>query len=465
MCKASFTLSASGLGNVSFEIYTDQQFRLIAGSSEIVLLAPYFDFLSPRIAKIHAIDPTLDSLMISKSEASNSLLSEEIKNVLYILIKGGKIEIDYETSLKLRIISLILENEDLYQKIEEHFPICKDNLDPPINYILNLYQYELYSNEFKLREDECIKFISNNFYKYDKTELLKLPKTILYLILSNEGLVIQSEDFLFDFINDIFASNTNEDPEIEISSFYELIDIYFLSQEIFILFINHLKIDQINSQIWKTIQNTLTMKLSSVNQRKHSNHVHKVYCPFNGKDKFNGIIKYLSKECKGNVVDKGVVKINYARQGQIKWEKPIQSGDPREVADLDNMVKYFDSCITHNNVGINYLKYDFIDKKIKLTSYSAKSRPDWGKGGAHLMDWFIEGTNDDSNDQNWVRLDTKSNDHSIDDEGAENVFEISNKITKNDFFRFFRIGCIKNSYGNNAIVLTAFEFFGTLQTK
>ena len=465
MRKASFMLSASGIGNVSFEIYTDQQFRLIAGSSEIVLLAPYFDFLSPRIAKIHAIDPTFDSLMISKSEASSSLLSKEIKNVLYILIKGGKIEIDYETSLKLRIISLILENEDLYLKIEEHFPICKDNLDSPINYILNLYQYELYSIEFKLREDECIKFISNNFYKYDKTELLKLPKTILYLILSNKGLVIQSEDFLFDFINDIFASNANEDPEIEISSFYELIDLYFLSQEKFILFINQLKIDQINSQIWATIQNTLTMKLSSVNQRKYSNHVHKVYCPFNGKDRFNGVIKYLSNECKGNVVDKGVVKISYTSQGVGVWNRPNQSEDPRELVELDNMQKYFDSFATQGSVGTNYLKYDFIDKRIKLTSYSAKSRPDHGKGAAHLMNWFIEGTNDDSNDQNWVRLDTKPNDHSLDDKGAENTFDIASNISENDFFRFFRIGCIKNSYGNNGIVLAAFEFFGTLQTK
>lgn len=464
MSDTSLVLSASGIGMIPFENYTDIKFRLIAGSSNMIILGPIADFFSPKIAKLHTVDPTLDCLILSKKETSSNLLSDDIQNVLLQIITKGMGNIDHEKSIKLRILSIILENEELYHKIDQIFPICGNNLNSPIDYLLNLYQYEFYSDRFIFREDECIKFISKNFYKYEKVNLLKLPKTILYSIISNKELIIQSEDYLFDFINELFSSNSNE-SEIDITTFYEQIDYNFLSDDKFIQFINTINSDQINSQIWSEIQNTLTLKLKCINTQNNSKHKYRIILPYNGKDKFDGIIRYLTNKCKGNIVDKGSVKVTYTSQGVHKWPENFRSEEPRYAVELDNKNHYFDSCPTTNPNDTNYIKYDFFDRKILLKSYSIRSRHDKGKGDGHFKDWVVEGANDDSDEKKWIRLDTKKDDFSIDDKSKENVFQISNNNEENNFFRFIRIGCIKNSFGNNALVFSALEFFGTLEDK
>lgn len=472
-CK-TLTLSTMNTKYIPFEIYTDKEFRLISGNSVMTILSIQADILSPLISKYHQRDPTMDTIFLSKDERSSNLLSDDIQTILHKIIKSEKVDINYDESIKLRIISSLLENYEIYESIEKIYPICDKDLDYPIDYLLNFLQYKFNTYQFKFEDNDCIQFIAENFYKYEKIKLFKLPKIVLFHVISSDKLTIKNEDELFEFITELFQSNnhkfdTDEENKIDITSFYELIDFNYLNDDNLLHLIHDIKVDQISSQLWQQIKTIFSQRLNRINQTNNPIHkcidkVHRVYCPFNGdgKNRFNGIIKYLTDKFGGNIVEKGVIKIENLCKCDFIWNREDQSGDVRAAVRLNDPNKYFDSYITPDQNDILYLKYDFLGRKVQLNCYSIRSRPNCGKEGANFMNWIIEGTNDDSDDKNWVRLDTRNNDYTTDEKSAVNTFYISNKLKENEYFRFIRVGCIKNSCGNNAIVFSALEFFGSI---
>ena len=135
------------------------------------------------------------------------------------------------------------------------------------------------------------------------------------------------------------------------------------------------------------------------------------------------------------------------------------------VADLDKD-NYFNSNPNDPKMSINII-YDFKNRIVLPKSYSIRSRPDIRKGGWHLISWFVEGTNDPSDEKNWKVLDKREDDYSLDDKNAENTFETQYNKDENEYFRYLRIRAVKNS-GKTvdwAIVISALEFFGTLYEK
>ena len=472
MTYKALELSSTNIKNMPFENYTRKQFRFIAGNSVMSMNFILADYISPLISKYHQIDPTMEFIYLSKDEQSSNLLSKDIQSVIHRLISGEKVNISNEVSIKLRILFILLENYEIYQDIKKTFPFCIDDLDYPLDFILNFFQYKFKISQFNFQNNDCIEFIATNFYQYEKLKLIKLPKQILFLIISNDKLMIKNEDVLFEFINELFKSNESNifeidsESKIDITSFYELIDYNYLSDDKLLKLIQNIKTDQISSQLWLHIQNILTQRLNRENQTNNPLHkckdkIRRVYCPFNGneKNRFNGIIKYLTDKFGGNIVDKGVIKVYNLCKCEPYWKSEVQSSYPRAAVRLDDTEKYFDSYVTPKQNDILYLKYDFLDRKVQLDCYSIRSRPDHGKGAGNFMNWFIEGTNDDSDENNWVRLDTRENDHTIDEKRAVNTFHMCYKQNENKYFKLIRIGCIKNSYGNNGSIVFFFPTF------
>lgn len=63
-------------------------------------------------------------------------------------------------------------------------------------------QYYNYNN--------IIDYIAANFHRIEKSKLLPLPKSILFLIISNNKLKLYNENSFFDFIQQIFKTDENE---------------------------------------------------------------------------------------------------------------------------------------------------------------------------------------------------------------------------------------------------------------
>lgn len=99
-------------------------------------------------------------------------------------------------------------------------------------------------------------------------------------------------------------------------------------------------------------------------------------------------------------------------------------------------------------------------KKIQITHYTIYTRNDYCDGG-NPQNWVLEGSN--SNKENdWVILDSRQNEISIQKVNKKVTFEIKNH-ENNESFRFIRFrqtGKSSNNY--EYLTLMSLEFFGTL---
>lgn len=159
---------------------------------------------------------------------------------------------------------------------------------------------------------------------------------------------------------------------------------------------------------------------------------------------FKGIIHDLTKECGGNVSDKGVVNVTGSSIDDDRYL-------PKDVVDFDDNNSGFIS----QDVENSWLKYDFINKKVRPTYYIIKVL------GKSPNSWVIEGSNSDqSND--WTILDSRENITYDFHEGCDvKSFSIRKDSQFYKYLRFRQTG--KNNEFNNHLVLLALEFFGSIQ--
>ena len=132
MTKKSFILSSSGLQNIVVDqVGKQNEFKFLFGEHELKLNRIFAEFLSPFVSKLHQTDPTINSIDIKsffnrdpKIEIFNykELFTEDIISILKNISIGVSAEMSEEQSSKLRIISIIFGNDELYGKINELFP-------------------------------------------------------------------------------------------------------------------------------------------------------------------------------------------------------------------------------------------------------------------------------------------------------------------------------------------------------
>ena len=153
----------------------------------------------------------------------------------------------------------------------------------------------------------------------------------------------------------------------------------------------------------------------------------------------NGIIRHLTRECGGNVYDKGVVNIM-----GIGW-------------DIKNILAMTGSCYCTYETENAWICYDFNDRRVIPTSYTLRSCAD-RPGGKHLKSWIIEVSNDG---YLWEEIDRQDNNNDLNDSFVTANFEVSSVPSKS--FRFFRLRQIgPNHNGKRELWLTAMEIFGSM---
>lgn len=527
MEKKSLVISASGLKNIAF---TDKdEFLFIFGKRKIKMNRILADFISPRVNNLHRLDPTIKSFCFDDifnsiicdqnstkifnkiinyksnnrnsdstdseyeeedDENDNQNLNNTIKNtenycqqtpsqfyedlfndnvidLFHKISIGYEIEIDEEMGVKLRLLSMIIGNEELYQKINEIFPqnINETSIDLYLLYLQNTNYYKSFPF---FNEKQAIEYISNHFYSIDPEDLKNLPKPILYSIISNKQLIIESEDSLFDFITDLFEDEEITEAEnvddFNITSFYELVEFSELSEKKFNYFLNSYDPNEITNSIWRKLNKCFYFNMCSLLKKKEEEplttsptryyfSIQTAKFPYDGntRNQFKGIIQYLHDKYKGNVNDKKVVEITSSSMY-------MTSSSPKNAADFDTNL-YFAS----NNEEDAWILYDFKERKVKPTHYSIRSRRDCGKGGNHLRKWCIEGSNDM---KNWKTLDIRKKEKSLDDANASNTFDIQENLEKDDFFRYIRLRQIGYNTGSNYhLNIAALEYFGSLLEK
>ena len=166
---------------------------------------------------------------------------------------------------------------------------------------------------------------------------------------------------------------------------------------------------------------------------------------------FDGVIAYLTSECRGNVHDRGIVNITASS---------VYNNDacyhPKHVADL-NSWSIFESA----NEEDAWVCYDFKERRVIPVSYSVRSY--FGAtGDNHPKSWVIEVSNDET-ENSWTEIDRRNNGNLNCKLRAIN-FPITSTLS--DSFRFFRFRQTgPNHKGRFFLEFCALEIFGTLIEK
>lgn len=185
------------------------------------------------------------------------------------------------------------------------------------------FSYYFSENSDKFNYTNIINFISSHLYLIESNQLIHLPKSLLYSLISNPNLKVKSEDPLFNFIHDIFAKTDtekphtpeNEDYDYNLITFYELIEPKNLSSAKFCEFLRSLNLNELTNSVWQKLCNTFLVKNYDQKQSNDNNNNRYVEnhpsFEFDGdpQHRFEGIIRELTRRGGGNVQDIGTVKV------------------------------------------------------------------------------------------------------------------------------------------------------------
>ena len=459
MNTKTIILSSSGLKNVILSRYVEDDFFLVFGEQRFQMKSFFAEFISPIVSHLHQSDPTIETIDFSESfhdksgefkEFSKSILTDETISLLQQISSGFTIDINEDQAFKMRLLSIILGNEELFIKINESFP--PDYIEENVNTYLNNIQIYYYFSQFSPDFDfsGVISFISNHFYLLDQNEFLQIPRRIQYLIISNPELQIQSEDSLLDIVLQIIESDHKKD-EIDDICFLEQIEFVGLSEDKLRQFLNSFDINEMNSVLWKNLFQCFFNHFDQ-NTKRILRKIKKDSIEFDGneKNRFNGILTFLGKGVASNALENEIIDVSASS---------VYKG-----VDVPSHALHYDSIIFFqtNPFPDSWFCIDFKKIKVKPSHYSIKSNTGGGRGYFHLQSWNIEGSNDKLS---WDVLDSRRGEKSLDDRGVSNTFEIQNKQYANNYYRYIRIiqrGL--NTHNSNSLAFTAIEFFGDIQS-
>ena len=467
----SFRISAAGLKNIVFPSSIDDDiFHFFIGDAEIEMKRQFADFISPRVSHIHQSDFTINSINFNdficspQSQEFQKLFTRNFINKLKQISEGYSVEIDEELSDQLRIFSILAENDELYTQIDELYPLetKKGQIDHYIQFLHNLKP-----DCVTFHQQQIFDFISANFSQIDESKLLKLPKRVLYSIISNEKIKVKNEDWLFDFIQKIYSTNNSFDTkeEISIEYFYEKLEIENLSENKFLEFIESLDSSEITRIIWAKLKNCFynrektnkknSQPQSSTDENRVTEDEGKttnILFDSNPNNRFKGVINHITNGQPKRAIEGGIINITASSYAN-------DSHHPLKAIEYDNN-GYFH---TNNCVVNEWLCVDFKERKVRPSHYSLKSYARYYKNNFNLQTWVIEGSNDE---KEWKTIDSRTNDRSLDDTDASNTFEIKNNSDNNEFYRYLRIRQTgQNTYTSTdyRMIVTSLEFFGSIK--
>lgn len=497
-------LSSAGLKNIVLNSNAaDNNFHLFFGDKELLINNIFAEFISPAISRLHKSDPTINSIDIKKlfvnpikhnEQNYADILNNETISLIDKLSKGNSVKVPENQLLSMQIISILLGNEELFQKISNLNSI--ENDQNSIEFYLQqieLFYYCSRSSNNLFDYSKAINFVSSHLYSINDQRLKKLPKTVLYSLISNANLKIRSEDWLFDFINQIFKGNKREsEEEISISEFYEQVNFLALSEAKFEEFLENFEISEMTNSIWQKlskcfyiyyymafgqtdksryeksssekgesdnffnekseatemIDKFINSKLEENNRIQTNNNQQQgiIKFEYDGTHNFNGVINRLNDESGNNITE----KVNVTSSSRF-------IGKPIFVTELNDKLKYFMS----DDRPDSWIKYEFLGFKLHPTRYSIRTWNNAKKGG-HLKSWVVEASNT-NRDDDWKVLDTRNDVEGLDNNNAEVNFEIQTKLNSNEFFKFIRLKQTDvNVSGKNFLILSAFELFGNV---
>lgn len=425
-----------GFGGLNWNYSDDSSFSFICSDNVCVVHPMFAEFLSPKIAQMRRSDSCCESYTF---QGSQSDLFTALTNIVSILRTGNTVHVDNSNFLDLFRLAHELRNQELFMALLELVDIESMELDNALLLLHAGIEIGLYFEEkfMKLRD-----MAASLFYQIRTDVLAGLNFEVIEALVTSPRLMLADEDSLYDIIR--FKANGN----VMFASLFSFVALEYVSMSRIADFMSFVK-DQldweVNQQIWAGICHRL------VHNPRHTKPVPSRYLPdvqYNNSEMLNGIIALLSKQCKGNVHDQGVVEIT----ASSVYRNPFgMQYDPKNAVDFDSR-EHFCSV----DIADSWICYTFKSNPICPSSYSIMSAGFPTKGN-HPVSWVFEGSEDG---YSWVTLDER-NTSVLDRPFVTQNFSIaSGPRIPFKALRLRQTG--PNSAGKNSLAICCLEIFGKM---
>jgi hypothetical protein len=412
MTSTSLSLSTSGLSRVPIRESADD-FEFIVGDVHHRCPSWVADFLSHRIAAVHAIDDTVLSYTVETVDRDGHF------GGFLALGRGAPLVLKESDRDFYMSISAELCNDELYRALSDVIEggISVENVVRRVK--------SLVAMEANVQAE--IEFIASHFTEISSSEICDLDYEIMNEIVHHGKLRIGSEDSLYETIEERISSDARY------FGLFDVIHFEFLSSVAFSRYFELVSrsFEHFTVSHWQSLWPLFCVVLKAV------------ALPYEESSPFLGIIAYLTAKFGGNVHDRGVVNITaYVDQGGTIG--------PKNVADLSS-----DSIYNSGGVPNQWICFDFKTMQVAPTHYTVRSYSA-GPNGWHLKNWVIEGSQDGNS---WTEIDRRENNADLNSSHAVKTFAIS----KRGSFRMLRLFLIGPAHnGGHGMIISRVEFFGTL---
>lgn len=341
--------------HINFAIYNND-FSFIVNGNQFETNKFFADYLSPVVARLHNIDPTIDSFSINLSNDNQEGNFQEILD----LANFSEYQIPQNERLFFAEVFEILGSESIELKTEEE-EITLNNV------FRRIELHEKYENYYKIILQKEIDFASSHFFEINENQeqlLATLKESTIEKIISNSKLQLKTNDQLIKIINNIYRIDH------KYAKLYEFVDFADASNESINIFSSIFDLNDLTAGSFNAILNRF--KCTIINNTEQSLNINRIDRPYpkkfyqniqyQHKNDFNGIITYFKNHSNGNIFDYINIEASPAYSNS-------ESYSPKNVILYDDTSKDYWS----QNQAYAYILFDFKDHKIRPTFYTIRS--------------------------------------------------------------------------------------------
>jgi hypothetical protein len=278
---------------------TENDFTFVVGNDSYKCAWFVADFLSPRIARLHLTDSTVNEFEIVSDDCEHQF--EEFVS----FGRGASVEVNEKNGRFFTSVALELGNYELYFGIHN---LLHENLT-----MATFCEQFNSSGIGEFFSDTAIEFLAVHFFEIEASFLSHLPASVLSQMLVHPSLVVVNEDWLYDLLSSQFDSSPDYIELLEHLRFE------FMTKsgiEKFVLWTyEHFDDIEFTYSLWEAITKRLSQSvqlekpISGRYQTPISKQSGKSILPQDGSP-LDGIIAHLTRTHGGNVHDRGIVIVS-----------------------------------------------------------------------------------------------------------------------------------------------------------
>lgn len=429
MTKYDLQLNTASIVNVPLQTY-QEEFTFIVNGKRFQTTRLISDLLSPKISRMHAVDPTIETFCITTTQKGDFSYLLKLSNFQIQSIPDDILPFVSEVSEILE-----MNNISLHENLSE--PITSDNVFPSI------YAHEKSVHLYRQKLEEEIEYIASHFYEIASKnceQLKNLKYETLEQIISSENLVLNDEDQLIDFVNQLCEKDR------EFTSFYATVYFERVASGSISNFLNLINEDDITKSTWRRICDRLIQEVKTektvYNEKRYNKRVRsRIEKPFTSNGSFNGIINHLKSN--GRIDD------------EITLTSSSNNHQNNQYSDIHNIISYCENkSFWTKDVSNSWICIEFKHHKIIPTYYTIKTCYD---GSPYPRSWAIEACNDG---RTWEVIDEQKDCSPLNDSNRVHSFKINEQNQKE--ISFVRIRQTQTWSSSNCLGIGSLEIFGTI---